>query len=133
MLTTQVAAKSVTINSGKVSLSGVYFASSKSFAPAVLLLHGCHRLSNQQKPSSERTLKMASLLQEMGFGVLLLDVDGPKGRRKGCLGRANKKISACGPTMLRFPSLGLRHEMKWMQAELLLLAGLKALRQFYRS
>lgn len=91
LLTTQVVAKSVTINSGKVSLSGVYFASNKSFAPAVLLLHGCHRLSHEQKPSSERTLKMASLLQEMGFGVLMLDVDGPNGPRKGCLGRPNKK------------------------------------------
>lgn len=89
ILAAQAAAKSVTINSGKVSLSAVYFASNKELAPAVLLLHGCHRLSQEQKPSYERTMKMASLLQEMGFGVLMLNLDEPKGKRKGCVGRSN--------------------------------------------
>ncbi|MGL6040897.1 MAG: dienelactone hydrolase family protein [Deefgea sp.] len=91
MLSVQVAAKSVTINSGKVSLSGVYFPSNKVIAPAVLLLHGCNRLAQEQTPSFERTMKMASLLQEMGFGVLMLDLEGPKGKRKGCVGRTSKK------------------------------------------
>jgi dienelactone hydrolase len=91
MVTVQASAKSVTINSGKVSLSGVYLAPNKVIGPAVLLLHGCSRLGQEQTPSYERTMKMASLLQEMGFGVLMLDLDGPKGKRKGCIGANNKK------------------------------------------
>ncbi len=91
VLTAQVSAKSVTINSGSVSLSGLYMASDKVIAPAVLLLHGCHRLSQEQVPSYDRTMKMASLLQEMGFGVFMLDLEGPKGVRKGCLRRPNKR------------------------------------------
>nr|WP_314898566.1 dienelactone hydrolase family protein [uncultured Deefgea sp.] len=90
-VTLQVAAKTVTINSGKVTLSGVYLAPHKVIGPAVLLLHGCNRLAQQQTPSYERTMKMASLLQEMGFGVLMLDILGPKGKRQGCIGRTNKK------------------------------------------
>lgn len=89
--TLQVAAKNVTINSGKVSLSGVFLEPTVANGPAVLLLHGCNRLAQQQTPSYERTMKMASLLQEMGFGVLMLDVIGPKGKRKGCVGKTNQK------------------------------------------
>lgn len=91
MVTAQASAKPVTINSGKVSLSGIYLAPSKAIGPAVLLLHGCSCLGQEQAPSYERTMKMASLLQELGFGVLMLDLEGPKGKRKGCTGKNNQK------------------------------------------
>ena len=91
MASTLLFAKPVTINSGKTSLSGIFFAPTKDIGPAVLLLHGCSRLEQEQKPSYERTMKMASLLQEMGYGVLMLDLQGPKGKRKGCAGKNNQK------------------------------------------
>jgi dienelactone hydrolase len=57
---------------GSARLKAVYFASTKSAAPAVLLMHGCGGLYNQDKQPAVRYARMASQLQELGFAVLLL-------------------------------------------------------------
>ncbi|WP_297576473.1 dienelactone hydrolase family protein [uncultured Deefgea sp.] len=91
LVSTSALAEEVVINSGKVSLSGVFLAPPKPMGPAVLLLHGCNRLEQNQASNHERLMKMASLLQEMNFGILMLDENGPKGKRQGCFSNRNKR------------------------------------------
>ncbi|QKJ65422.1 dienelactone hydrolase family protein [Deefgea piscis] len=91
LVSVSTAAEEVVINSGKVSLAGFFLAPPKPMGPAILLLHGCNRLDQNQASNHERLMKMASLLQEMNFGILMLDEDGPKGKRQGCFSSRNKR------------------------------------------
>ncbi|AOX99772.1 dienelactone hydrolase family protein [Jeongeupia sp. USM3] len=67
-------------------LSGEYFPppNGAQRAPAMLLLHGCGGLWSRPGVLTVRHARMASLLQELGYGVLLLDSFSNRGLREQC-------------------------------------------------
>ncbi|SMC22222.1 Dienelactone hydrolase [Andreprevotia lacus DSM 23236] len=69
-----------------VVLSGEYLLppNGNSNAPAMLLLHGCGGLRTKSGGISARPARMASLLQELGYGVLMLDSFTNRGVREIC-------------------------------------------------
>ncbi|WP_159674823.1 dienelactone hydrolase family protein [Andreprevotia sp. IGB-42] len=68
------------------SLSGEYLRPPKgsSNAPAMLLLHGCGGLRTKSGAISARPARMGALLQELGYGVLMLDSFTGRGVREIC-------------------------------------------------
>ncbi|BCL75709.1 dienelactone hydrolase [Jeongeupia sp. HS-3] len=74
-------------------LSGEYFSppNGAQRAPAMLLLHGCGGLWSRPGVLTARHARMASLLQELGYGVLLLDSFGSRGLREQCTVPASER------------------------------------------
>ncbi|WP_158380794.1 dienelactone hydrolase family protein [Chitinilyticum litopenaei] len=110
-----VGAETVRIPAGTLVLRGEYFppqGQTHVLAPAVLLLHGCNGLYDKAGELVPRYERMKDLLQEMGYGVLLLDSYGRRGVRRDCPKSARK-----GPRV----SAGIRandaqHALSWLNA-----------------
>lgn len=63
-------AKSVVL---PINIPAQYYPPTQPLSPAVILLHGCGGLYTRQGTLGVRFKRMTSLLQEMGFGVLIPD------------------------------------------------------------
>ncbi|WP_051709617.1 dienelactone hydrolase family protein [Andreprevotia chitinilytica] len=80
-----------------VTLSAEYLPPPKggNDAPAMLLLHGCGGLWTKGGVLMARPARMSSLLQELGYGVLMLDSFTTRGVRETCtVPLAERKISS---------------------------------------
>ncbi|GHD57369.1 hypothetical protein GCM10007350_05950 [Jeongeupia chitinilytica] len=79
--------------SNGTTLTGEYFPppNGAQRAPAMLLLHGCGGLWSRPGVLTVRHARMASLLQELGYGVLLLDSFSNRGLREQCTVPASER------------------------------------------
>lgn len=71
---------------GGITLPAEWMAppSATGNAPGMLLLHGCGGLWAKPGVLATRPAHMAALLQELGYGVLMVDSFGPRGVRETC-------------------------------------------------
>lgn len=94
---------------GKSGLKGQYFAPDRLQAPAVILMHGCGGLYARDQQLAIRYARMSSQLQELDFGVLLLD-DAVR-RKQPCALQGIKQQKA----EMRRRANNLQRAVKWLK------------------
>lgn len=80
----------VSVSADGLRLQAEYLPPVKNSGPAVVLLHGCGGLYTRKGEISSRILRTANWLQELGFGVLMLDSFSARGIRSTCVSKSSQ-------------------------------------------